>query len=131
MKHDRHGAAAVVVEAGHVLLARRINPPDAGMWGYPGGHVEPGETALQAAIRELQEETTLIAEPVRLLTTLSVGDRPRFRLDMVLCRYVSGTPVACDDIDAAEWVPFAEVRDGLRRMSRDVDTVLALALARQ
>ncbi|OWJ87584.1 NUDIX domain-containing protein, partial [Paracoccus yeei] len=34
-----------------VLLVQRRNPPDAGLWGFPGGHVEPGETALAAAAR--------------------------------------------------------------------------------
>ena len=133
MQVERHGAAAVVLRRGHVLLARRINPPDAGLWGYPGGHVEPGETAFQAAIRELHEETSVVAAAVALLDTLHVGgdDSPRFRLDMVLCRYVSGEPVAADDISAAAWIAFAEVETGARRMSRDVDTILGRARAFQ
>ena len=48
---------------------------------------------------------------------------------MVLCRYVSGDPVAADDISAAAWVPFAEVETAARPMSRDVDTILARARA--
>ena len=72
MQEERHGAAAVVLWRGHVLLARRINPPDAGLWGYPGGHVDPGETAFQAAARELLEETSVVATPLALLDTLHV-----------------------------------------------------------
>ncbi|HUF57442.1 MAG TPA: NUDIX domain-containing protein, partial [Thermohalobaculum sp.] len=42
---------------GRVLLVRRLNEPDAGLWGYPGGKVEWGETVADAAVRELAEET--------------------------------------------------------------------------
>ena len=47
----RLGAIAVVLHQGKVLLVRRKNPPDAGLWGFPGGHVDAGETALDAAAR--------------------------------------------------------------------------------
>ena len=134
MQGERHGAAAVVLRRGRVLLARRLNPPDAGLWGYPGGHVDAGETAFQAATRELLEETSVSAVPLALLETLRVGgggDEPRFRLDMVLCRYVSGEPHPADDVSAVEWVPFDQVRTAARPMSRDVETILARALACQ
>lgn len=131
MQGERHGAAAVVLRHGLVLLARRINPPDAGLWGYPGGHVDPGETAFQAAARELHEETSIVARPLVLLETLHVGDLQRFRLDMVLCSYVSGEPHPADDISDAEWVPFDQVETAARPMSRDVDTILARARAFQ
>ncbi|MES2299956.1 MAG: bifunctional nicotinamide-nucleotide adenylyltransferase/Nudix hydroxylase [Pseudomonadota bacterium] len=49
----------VVTTAGHVLLIRRNGHPGKGLWAIPGGFVEPGERLLQAAIRELSEETQL------------------------------------------------------------------------
>ena len=63
-------ALAVVVRDAHVLLVRRRNPPDVGLWGYPGGHVEWGETVAEAAMRELHEETALRAEPLGYLTNV-------------------------------------------------------------
>ena len=56
------GAVAVVVNAdGHILLLRRSPAsyfaPD--QWGYPGGKIEEGETPLEAALRETEEETQL------------------------------------------------------------------------
>ena len=53
-----HVMAAVITDVrGHVLLARRTDGRDlAGLWEFPGGKREPGESPEQALIRELQEE---------------------------------------------------------------------------
>ena len=56
----RLAASACIWRDGHVLIAQRAKPP-VGIWALPGGHVEPGETAQQAAIRELNEETGMTA----------------------------------------------------------------------
>ena len=50
-------ADPIVIQSGHVLLVRRGGQPGRGLLALPGGHVNPGETGLQAAIRELIEET--------------------------------------------------------------------------
>lgn len=52
-------ADAVVVQSGHILLVQRDLQPGKGLWALPGGHIDPGETSLQAAIRELYEEAGL------------------------------------------------------------------------
>lgn len=52
-------ADAVVVQSGHVLLVERAAQPGKELWALPGGHIDPGETALEAAIRELYEEAGL------------------------------------------------------------------------
>ncbi|WP_414471929.1 NUDIX hydrolase [Microvirga sp. M2] len=63
---------AVVVHEGRALLVRRANPPDAGLWGFPGGKIDFGETVADAAIRELREETGIAAEAQELITALDV-----------------------------------------------------------
>lgn len=52
---------------GKVLLLKRVNPPEAGAWGLPGGKVDWMETAQTSAVRELLEETGVTAGPVTLL----------------------------------------------------------------
>ena len=105
------GAAAVVVHAGSVLLVQRRNEPDAGLWGYPGGKVDAGETVRAAAARELHEETGVIATPGRILENLDlIGNFPKgqagyhFHLVLVECHYQSGNPQAADDALDARWV---------------------------
>jgi len=65
------GAAILIKnEKGNVLLLKRA--PEShfapNQWGYPGGKIEDGETALEAAVRETQEETQLVVQ-----STTSLG----------------------------------------------------------
>lgn len=90
-----------------------------GQWGFPGGHVELGETALDGAVRELREETGIQARACRYLTNLDVilrnetGALQRhFLLTAVLCEYISGDLKAADDAQAALWVPLNQLNDG-------------------
>ncbi len=52
-------ADAVVIQSGHVLLVERKMEPGRGLWALPGGHIDPGETAFEASLRELYEEAGL------------------------------------------------------------------------
>ena len=128
------GALAVVLHQGRALLVQRAKAPDLGLWGYPGGHVEPGETVAEAAARELMEETGVAAEAGAVLGTLDLIARDgsgaltsHFFLVAVACRYRAGTPLAGDDAAAARWVAFAEIEAGVLPMSDGVARLLALA----
>lgn len=57
-------SVAVIDEAGRILLQQR---EDFEVWGLPGGEIEPGETATQAAVRETYEETGLNIRLTRLV----------------------------------------------------------------
>jgi 8-oxo-dGTP diphosphatase len=88
-------AACALVDAdGRVLLARRPpGKPLAGLWEFPGGKVEPGETPEVALIRELKEELD-IEVPAKCLAPLSFASHgyPEFHLLMPLyvCRRWEG-----------------------------------------
>lgn len=96
--------------------------------------MEWGETALEAAERELLEETGVVARALRYLTNIDVllrdGDgttEAHYLLTAVLCEYREGEPRAADDAADARWVGFAEVEAGALPTSLRVGDVLALA----
>lgn len=85
---------AVLDGQGRVLLQRRA---DSGRWTLPGGIVEPGEQPADAAVREVYEETGVVAVP-EALTSVAIppqitypnGDQVRY-LDLTFrCRAVGG-----------------------------------------
>jgi bifunctional NMN adenylyltransferase/nudix hydrolase len=57
---------AVVVQGTHVLLIKRKASPGAGLWALPGGFINQDETCMDAAMRELREETKLKVPPIVL-----------------------------------------------------------------
>jgi 8-oxo-dGTP diphosphatase len=127
---------AVVIRDDHALLVRRANPPDAGLWGFPGGKIEFGETVKDAAMRELAEETGVVAQAREVVTTLDIlvpdeegTTRQHYILIAVLCRWISGDPVAADDALDARWFAIAELDPGTIAMSADVDAIARRAQA--
>ncbi|WP_339928838.1 NUDIX hydrolase [uncultured Brevundimonas sp.] len=105
----------VCLRGDHVLLIRRGKPPMLGSWSLPGGRIEPGERAVDAALRELAEETGVVADLTGLIDVVDgiFPDSGRhFLLIDYAARWLSGEPVAGDDALEARFVPLSEV-DGL------------------
>ena len=113
---------AVVKTAGHVLLIERGDFPGKGLWAIPGGFVEQRERLLQAAIRELSEETKLAVLMPSLedaLVEVKVFDHPDrslrgrtithahfFDLKTEHLPAVEGS----DDAAHAVWIPIENLR---------------------
>lgn len=62
-------ASALLFRDGLVLLVLRAQGPARGLWSAPGGRVEPGETAIDTARREVLEETGIVAHDLVALAT--------------------------------------------------------------
>lgn len=102
----------VCLRGDSVLLIRRGTPPRQGEWSLPGGRIEPGERAMEAALRELREETGVAAEITGLIDVVD-GLFPEAGRHYVLidyaARWLSGEPVAGDDAAEARFVALDEV----------------------
>jgi len=110
------GIGVVLLKPGAVLLVRRAKAPSAGSWSLPGGAQELGETAEQAARRELLEETGLAAGPMRLVANVDsihhdAAGRVQFHYTILdfAARWTGGVPQAGDDVTEAVFAPL----DGL------------------
>ena len=102
----------VCLRGDSVLLIRRGTPPRQGEWSLPGGRIELGERAVDAALRELREETGVEAEITGLIDVVD-GLFPEAGHHYVLidyaARWVSGEPMAGDDAAEARFVALADV----------------------
>lgn len=127
---------AVVVHDRKVLLVQRSNPPDAGCWGFPGGHIEWGERLFDAAERELHEETGVEARAEEVLTALDMqaeevaeGIGYHFVLVAVRCAWKGGSGTAADDVHALGWFTLEQVAGLGNRASDGVFALAKLALS--
>jgi 8-oxo-dGTP diphosphatase len=109
---DVAAVGAIAVRDGCLLLIRRGHAPSRGRWSLPGGRVEPGETAQQAVVREVAEETGLAVEVGALVGEVRrVGPAGvTYQIQDFLVT-VSGatTAVAGDDATKVAWVPLDDV----------------------
>jgi 8-oxo-dGTP diphosphatase len=115
----RGAASAAIFRGDEVLLIERGKEgPFRGLWSLPGGRIEPGEPVRAAVLREVREETGVVAELVGVLDIHDVirrhpaGDlASHYLLAVFYGRWISGAPVAGDDATAARFVPLDAVHE--------------------
>jgi len=129
--------SAAIFRNGKVLVVRRARKPALNLYTLPGGAVEAGETLVEAAIREVREETSLSIEPVALAGHREVIARDDAgkveRHFVILCfasRWLAGEPVLSDELDDSRWVDPSELEnyrttDGLAEIVTTAATLLA------
>ncbi|MFM1815051.1 MAG: hypothetical protein RLZ98_1746 [Pseudomonadota bacterium] len=107
-------AAALVDRDNRVLIAQRPQGKSmAGLWEFPGGKVDPGETPEQALIRELKEELSIeVCETCLAPFTFASHSYEAFHLLMplFLCRNWEGEIVPREN-QCTKWVRALALRD--------------------
>ncbi|SFP92152.1 ADP-ribose pyrophosphatase YjhB, NUDIX family [Mesorhizobium sp. NFR06] len=108
--------SVAVIRGETALLVKRARAPSQGLYAYPGGKVESGETLAQAAARELREETGLDAKDYRALRDIHIDGRADnhpvdYLLTVFGAAYAGGEPVASDDAETAAFYTLAEMAE--------------------
>lgn len=105
-----HAAIGVVSKNGKVLITKRKESGLlGGLWEFPGGKIQDGETAQQACIREIKEEVNLKIEVQNYLTQVKHAyTHFKIMLDVFQCRYVSGKVKLNGAVDY-RWIRLNEI----------------------
>lgn len=129
-------ASVIVCSRGEVLLLKRANDPGKGLYTVPGGFVDPGESALACACRELYEECGIHLEQSALSFLCCGHNRYSYKglsyhtSDIFFCAEVSDLSclVSCAEVSSVSCVhkdridyssiAFNSVREALRVFSR-------------
>src|SRR5215831_8179619 len=128
-------AGGVVVRSDEVIVIvpRRRAPNGARVLALPKGHIDPGETALEAAEREVREETGVVAEPVRELGEARYwyrrdGQRIPKSVCFYLFAYVDGdTSDHDEEVEEARWM---RLQDALHELTHAAEReMVRLALS--
>jgi len=119
-------AGTIPEQDGRILLTRRAIDPSRGLWTFPGGFVDFGESVTDAALRETFEETGLKVELTGLLNVYSYPGAPV--IIIYRARVTGGTLTSCPENDAIEWrkpseipwdaLAFPSTREALRAARR-------------
>jgi 8-oxo-dGTP pyrophosphatase MutT (NUDIX family) len=128
------GEAQAAGEAQVVVIVPTRRAPDGSrVLGLPKGHIDPGETALQAAEREVREETGIVAEPMGELGKARYWYRRDGRtiskaVSFYLFRHVGGdTRNHDDEVEEVRWIGLRDAQTALTHASEREMVVRALA----
>lgn len=108
--------SAAVIRDGRLLIVRRARRPAHGIYTFPGGVVEAGETLFEAVTREIREETSLAIAPLALaghrewIARDATGRVERhFVILSFAARWLSGDFAPNDELDDGRWIHLPEL----------------------
>jgi 8-oxo-dGTP pyrophosphatase MutT (NUDIX family) len=131
------GGVVVLGEEVVVIVPTRRAADGSSVLALPKGHVDPGETPVQAATREVREETGVVAEPLHELGESRYWYRRDGRtigkaVVFFLCEYVEGDTADHDDeVEEVRWISLDEARTTLSHAAEREMVELAIAYLRK
>jgi 8-oxo-dGTP diphosphatase len=110
LPHKQIGVAVIWNQSGQILIdKRKVGGALGGLWEFPGGKIEAGETVADCIVREIREE---------LAIEITVGEHlisiehtyPTFQITLIVhhCNYISGTPQQIES-DEILWVEVSDL----------------------
>lgn len=127
-----------------ILLIKRGRPPFVGMWATPGGNIDEGERPIEAAIRELEEETGIVLKGMNFtstnnseyLTPIGVFDKPyrdprnKNCISYAFAVALNEMPEAIpgDDATECEWIDFNKWGETDVELAFDHEEIIKTAL---
>lgn len=129
-------AGGIVINNGKVLMIKNaaLRDPKKAYWGFPKGHIEPGESSKNAAVREVEEETKIKVEVLSKLGESQYvftrsGEHIVKHVDYFLLKYISGEEAAQElEVLEVKWFDPEEAMEVLS-FKKDKE-MLKLALSR-
>lgn len=106
------GAGVVIIKDGMTLLAKRKGAHGAGTWGSMGGHVEFGETPIEAVQREAKEELGIEIGNVQFASCMNLLRDGKHYVDVsFIAEIISGDPTIQepDRIEEIGWYPLEQL----------------------
>lgn len=104
--------SAAIFHQNRFLMVRRGRAPGRGLYAFPGGRVEAGETLVEAVRREVMEETGAFIDGVAHLVDLEIAASDggiEFVLSVHVAAFAGGSIAAGDDAEAALWLTLEEM----------------------
>ncbi|WP_373541352.1 8-oxo-dGTP diphosphatase MutT [Chamaesiphon sp.] len=104
------GIAVIWNPSGQVLIAKRkASGTMGGLWEFPGGKIEPGETAAECIIREVREELAIAVAVGAHLISIE-HTYPTFHLSAIVhhCQHIDGIPQPIES-DEIRWVEVSDL----------------------
>jgi mutator protein MutT len=111
LPHKQVGVAIISNAAGEILIdKRKMGGAMGGMWEFPGGKIEAGETIVDCIVREIREELAIDISVGEHLLTIE-HNYPTIRVTLIVhhCKHISGIPQPIES-DEIRWVKIGDLR---------------------
>ena len=104
--------AGVIQNGEKILISQRLtNDKFGGLWEFPGGKQEQGESLEECLVREISEELNIqISIEKYLFNVEHIYDKEKITLHVFVCQFENGIP-ECQEVQDWKWIDFSNIDD--------------------